>query len=67
MNWLIRFFGKTGDVRIGTRVRTSLGRGVITNGCVSVKYDEGTKLPSNGRRHANDLTISHNLSAIEIL
>lgn len=67
MNWLLNIFRRDGlqtPLRIGSRVRTKVGSGVITHGCVSVKYDVGTRL---GKSHPNDLTLVHNLDKIEFL
>lgn len=69
MNWLLNIFRRDGlqtPLRIGSRVRTEVGSGVITHGSVSVKYDEGTRFPKS-RRHPNDRTMAHNLDKIEFL
>lgn len=67
MKWLINFWtsGRPA-LMVGSRVRTSIGRGVVTSGCVSVRYDEGTKVPTakGTKRHENDRTLTHNLDKI---
>lgn len=66
LKWFIGLYDRIGrqdnNLVIGSRVRTAIGRGIITSGSVSVKYDDDVKLPGN--RHEKDRTVCHNLSKI---
>lgn len=69
MNWILKFFRVSSfdfdEIKVGSRVRTKYGSGVITSGSICVKYDEGTKLPNT--RHENELTRCENLSKLEFI
>jgi len=65
LKWIIGFLtpdveahGVATGVVIGSRVQTEFGRGVVTMGSITVKYDSVRNLPvkKGGRRHDTELT-----------
>lgn len=68
MNWFINLFSSKKNLRIGSRVKTTIGWGTVTQGSVSIKYDEGVKMKGHLRDiHPNNRTVTHNLNAIQVI
>lgn len=76
MNWFLTIFRGTSPttteikgVKVGSRVQTDRGRGVITHGSIGIKYDEGTVLRNKSGviRRKNDRTVVCNLDKITLL
>lgn len=65
LKWFIGLYDRKdqpdNNLVVGSRVRTSLGRGTVTGGSINIRYDKTPK-----GQHPNDRSHTHNLSDLKL-